>query len=184
MENILNAGRDFFLGIYSYFLPFILLFSSIFSFFGLVEKPEIKEGEFDFEVVYEIDGEIKTIEGTYVCEFGGIDRSFVGASRYWNGYIKDHDGSTSYVLKTIDNSSVVLELNLTAGFFMSDPDNIYDDGTFVFMPDPYIYIVSGDPTIEDPTNELYFEPYEGDAIKIISFEYDPPIENKYGIFVL
>ena len=69
MDKIIGGVQDFFGGIYSYFLTFVLLFSSVFSFFGIVEKPEIKQAEFDFEVVYEIDGEIKTIEGTYVCKF-------------------------------------------------------------------------------------------------------------------
>ena len=75
----------------------------------------------------------------------------------------------------------MLELNLCAEFFMSDPDNMYSDGTLVFMPDPCIYITIFDPNVEDP-EEFYYEVYEGDDIKIISFEYDPPIENTYSIF--
>lgn len=181
MGNFFSGAKDFFSGIYSYILMFVLLVSSVLSFFWIVEKPEIKEGEFDFKVVYEIDGEIKTIEGTYVCEFGGIDRSFNGASRYWNGYIEGHDGSTCYVLKIIGNRRVMLELNLCAEFFMSDPDNMYSDGTLVFMPDPCIYITTFDPNVEYP-EEFDYEVYEGDNIKIISFEYDPPIENTYSIF--
>ena len=180
MDKVIGGVQDFFSGIYSCFLIFVLLFSSVFSFFGIVMKPEIKYGEFDFKLVYEIDGEIETIEGTYVCEFDGIDRSFVGASRSWNGYIKGHDGSTCYLLKTIGDSRIMVELNLTEEFFMSDPDNMYSDGTLLFKPDPYIYITSGDPTIEDPENGLYFELYEGDDIEIISFEYDSPIENSYN----
>ena len=181
MENLFSGVKDYFSNIYSYFLTFVLLFSLVFSFFGIVEKPEIKEAEFDFKVVYEIDGEIKTIEGTYVCEFGGIDRSFNGASRYWNGYIEGHDGSTCYVLKTIDHTRVMLELNLCAEFFMSDPDNMYSDGTLVFMPDPCIYTTTFDPDVENP-EEFDYEVYKGDNIKIISFEYDPPIENTYSVF--
>ena len=181
MENLFSGVKDYFSNIYSYFLTFVLLFSLVFSFFGIVEKPEIKEAEFDFKVVYEIDGEIKTIEGTYVCEFDGIDRSFMGASRCWDGYIEGHDGSTCYVLKTIGNRRVMLELNLCAEFFMSDPDNMYSDGTLVFKPDPCIYLTTFDPNVENP-DEFDYEVYEGDNIKLISFEYDPPIENTYSIF--
>ena len=43
--------------------------------FITVPKPEIKAGEFDFEFTYEVDGEIKNIEGTYVCKFDGISRN-------------------------------------------------------------------------------------------------------------
>ena len=73
MKRIFGGVKDFFGGIYSYFLTFILLISSVFSFFEIIEKPEIKVGEFDFSLTYEIDSEIKIIEGTYVCEFDGIE---------------------------------------------------------------------------------------------------------------
>ncbi|MBQ6601150.1 MAG: hypothetical protein IIX36_05855 [Clostridia bacterium] len=46
-------------------------------------------------------------------------------------------------------------------------------------PEPYVYITSGDDSIEDPANEVTFSLYEGDDVKIISFEYDQPIENTY-----
>ena len=39
------------------------------GFFVSIPKPEIKKGEFDFVLTYEVDGEIDTIEGTYVCKF-------------------------------------------------------------------------------------------------------------------
>ena len=133
-------------------------------------------GEFDFSLTYEIDSEIKTIEGTYVCEFDGIERSFNGASRQWKGYIRDHDDSTCYLLKTIDKGEVKLELDLNPDYFMSDPDFI---DSYDIAPEPYIYITSGDPTVEDPTVGIYFEIYQDDDIKIISFEYDEPIENEY-----
>lgn len=176
MGKFLLAVKDFFSELYSLFLTFVLLISSVFSFFEIIEKPEIKVGEFDFSLAYEIDGEIKTVEGTYVCEFEGIDRSFNGASRQWKGYIKDHDDSSCYLLKTIDKGEVKLELDLNPDYFMSDPDFI---DSYDIAPEPYIYITSGDPSIEDPTNGLFFELYKGDDIKIISFEYDDPIENEY-----
>lgn len=176
MENILNSGKDFISSVYSYFIAVIFVFSSFFSFFEVVERPEIKTGEFDFNLVYEIDGEIKNIEGTYMCEFKGIDRSFGGAGRHWKGYIKDHDGSTCYYLKTVDKGDVMVELDFSAVYFMSDPDFI---DAYDVAPEPYIYITSG-----DLDSGMHFELYEEDDIKIISFEYDEPIENRYGYFVL
>ena len=179
MEQLFDAGRKFYESIVSVFYVIILIISSVFSFLEIIQKPEIKNGEFDFSLVYEIDDEIKTIEGTYVCEFGGIDRSFEGASRYWNGYIAGHNGSTCYELKTTDDGVIKVQLNFSPEFFMSDPDFITDDNIYILKPEPYIYITSGDPSIEDPTNEIFFSIYEGDDIKIISFVYEQPIVNRY-----
>lgn len=141
-----------------------------------IPKPEIKNGEFDFALTYEVDGEIKNIEGTYVCKFDGTSRNLDGVSRDWTGYIKDHDNYTEYVIKTTDEGVIMISLDIRPEFFMSDPDYI---DSYDIVPEPYIFITSGDPTIEDPTNEVSFDYYSGDDVKIISFEYDEPIENTY-----
>ena len=181
MGKIISAGKEFFSGLYSCFVAFIFLISSVFGFLEIIPKPEIKTAEFSFQLTYEMDGERKTIDGVYVCEFDGIDRSFEGASRQWTGYIKDHDDSTCYLLKTTNKCDIKVELDFAPDYFMSDPDFI---DSYEIIPEPYIYITSGDPAIEDPANELFFELYDGDDIKIISFEYDDPIENNYGYFYI
>lgn len=147
--------------------------------FITVPKPEIREGEFDFALTYEVDGETKIIEGTYVCEFDGISRAIDGVSRKWIGYIKDHDYFTSYVLKTTDDGVIKVDLDIDALFFMSDPSYKISENTDDPKPEPYIYITSGDSTVDDPSNAIFFSDYEGDDVKIISFEYDAPIENIY-----
>ena len=48
------------------------------------------------------------------------------------------------------------------------------------MPELYLYITLGNETVEDTTNEVFFDYYEGDDVKIISFKYDEPIENIYN----
>ena len=147
--------------------------------FLTVPKPEVKEGEFDFALTYEMDGETNVIEGTYVCEFDGTSRNIDGVARHWNGYIKDHDDFTSYEIKTTDDGVIKIELDICSEFFMSDPSYKLSENTDVYKPEPYIYITSGNEDVEDSTNEVSFSFYEGDDIKIISFEYDQPIENTY-----
>ena len=141
-----------------------------------IPKPEIKNGEFDFALTYVVDGEEKKIEGTYVCKFDGTSRELDGVSRDWTGYIKDHDNYTEYEIKTTDEGVIMVSLDIRPEFFMSDPDYI---DSYDIVPEPYVFITSGDPTIEDPTNEVSFDYYSGDDVKIISFEYDDPIENIY-----
>ena len=166
---------NFFQKIISMFLAFL----SMLGLFGKGSTPEIKEGEFDFKLVCEVDGELKTIEGTYLCKFDKVEYYLDGVSRQWTGYIKGHEDSTVYVLKTTDEGVIKVNLDICSEFFMSDPGYKANANTDDPKPEPYLYITSGDESIEDPANEILFNLYEGDDVKIISFEYDAPIENKY-----
>ncbi|MBQ6601122.1 MAG: hypothetical protein IIX36_05705 [Clostridia bacterium] len=147
--------------------------------FATVPKPEIKEGEFDFSLTCEIDGETKKLEGTYVCKFEGVSRALDGVGRDWKGYIKDHGDSASYELKTTDEGTIKVDLDICSEFFMSDPNYQNMKSSDDPKPEPYVYITSGDSSVEDPANGITFNLYEGDDVKIISFEYDQPIENTY-----
>ena len=166
-------------GLVLVFVAVAVMFASIHGAFKTVAKPEIKEGEFDFALTYEVDGETKKIEGTYVCEFDGITRAIDGVGRRWNGYIKDHEDFTNYEIKKTDDGVIKIDLNICSEFFMSDPQYQMIVSSEQTKPEPYIYITLGDPTIEDPAKEVTYAIYEGDDIKIISFEYDAPIENTY-----
>lgn len=148
--------------------------------FEKVAKPEITEGEFDFSLTYEVDGTINEINGTYVCKFDGINRALDGMGLRWIGYIKNHDGSTDYELKTTAQGVIKVDLDICAEFFMSDPSYKLSDNTDDPKPEPSLYIESGNTSVENPANEVHVGSYEGDDVKIISFEYDPPIENTYN----
>ena len=174
--TFLGVALGFVLGL----LVSALIAGSFTGVFLSVPKPEIKEGEFDFALTYEVDGEIKKIEGTYVCKFDGISRNLDGVARKWIGYIKDHeDQFTYYEIKTTDEGTIKIELDISSQFFMSDPQYEIVVSSGQTKPEPYVYITSGDPSIEEPSNVVSFDLYEGDDVKIISFEYDEPIENIY-----
>lgn len=175
MKKIALVGIGFLIGL----LVAVLIAASFMGFFVTVPKPEIKEGEFDFALTYELDGETKKLEGTYVCKFEGVSRALDGVGRDWTGYIKDHDDFTDYELKTTDEGTIKVNLDICSEFFMADPFFKINANTDDPKPEPYVYITSGDPSLEDPANEVTFNLYEGDDVKIISFEYDPPVENIY-----
>jgi hypothetical protein len=40
----------------------------------------VKEGRFDFSLTYEVDGEVKTYTGVYVCEYDGVLTTLLGSS--------------------------------------------------------------------------------------------------------
>lgn len=156
-----------------------LIAASFTGVFVAIPKPEIKEGEFDFALTYEVDGETKVIEGTYVCKFDRTSRALDGVGRKWIGYIKDHDDFTDYEIKKTDDGTIKINLDISPQFFMSDPFYKLSASTDDPKPEPYIYITSGDASVENPANEVTLNLYEGDDVKIISFEYDAPIENIY-----
>ena len=152
----------------------IISFFCMLGYIGTPTTPVVKEGEFDFALTYEIDGEIKTIEGTYVCKFEKVEYFLDGINRKWTGYIKGHEHSDMYALKTTDEGIIKVNPDLSPEFFMSDPHYKSGENTDFPKPEPYLYIVA-----EESENEYLLNRYEGDDVKIISFEYDPPIENKY-----
>ena len=156
-----------------------LIAASFTGVFTRVPRPEIKEGEFDFALTYELDGETKKIEGTYLCKFEGTSRALDGVGRDWKGYIKDHSDSTDYEIKTTDEGVIKVELDLDPEFFMSDPHYKSNINLDERKPEPYLFIT---PTEYD-VNESKLNYYDGDDVKIISFEYDAPIENTYKIDV-
>ena len=152
----------------------IISFFCMLGFIGTPTTPAVKEGEFDFVLTYEIDGEIGTIEGTYVCKFEKVEYFLDGINRKWTGYIKGHEHSDMYALKTTDEGIIKVNPDLSPEFFMSDPHYKSNENTDYPKPEPYLYIVA-----EESENEYLLNRYEGDDVKIISFEYDPPIENTF-----
>ena len=114
----------------------ILLTALVFTLVGcglIVERPEVKEGEFNFSVTHEINGEIKTISGVYVCEYDGIDRVLDGVDhREWKGYIKDGTTEEQIKLATAEDGGVVeLNLHFAPEYFMGES---YGDDDEPFSP--------------------------------------------------
>ena len=52
----------------------------VFNYLALRWKQEVKEGRFDFSLTYEVDGEVKTYTGVYVCEYDGVLTTLLGSS--------------------------------------------------------------------------------------------------------
>ena len=84
-----------------------------------------------------------------------------------------------WIWEKTDDGVIKIDLNICSEFFMSDPQYEMIVSSEQTKPEPYVYITSGNENVDDPENEISFSDYEGDDIKIISFEYDEPIENIY-----
>ena len=140
--------------------------------------PSIEKAEFDFSITYEMNGQVKTYNGVYVCEFTGVHKSLYGESRDWKGYVKDvPDGEYAVVaLETNEQGTIYVDLAFFPEYFMSDPDYAENEA-----PKPSLYIIyfTDDPDITSMDHDEYMDFYEAFGIKIISYEYPEPIENEY-----
>ena len=147
-----------------------------------VPRPEVKEGRFNFSITYELNGEEKTFSAVYVCEFDGTSWSLDGGyGRDWKAHTEgDYEGDDDYsavIGKTEDGGDIILFFGIYPEYFMGD--STADRG----IPEPSVYISY--PEDENGATGLVNDPIEVEELygaKIISADYDEPIENTFGLF--
>ena len=148
----------------------VLIFSSC----EYVPEPEIKEGEFPFEIVYEKDGEIVTVNDVYVCEFDGFDwNEGVGKHRKWKGYIKSSGAKELILLEDGD-----LKLAVSVGF----PEYYMSDQSITQIKDltPAIYYIKPNELGGTSSGMLDIEPLlEQYKIQLVSWNFSEPIQNSF-----
>ena len=153
----------------------LLLFSLCLTSCGLtMPRPEVKEGQFDVSVTYEMGGETKTLDLVYVCDYDGVKMSLEGTRyRAWNGHFEGYeDGDVIEVSKTDDGSRIVLSFLIYAEYFMGESDFVD------FYPEAKterIYFEDGIEMI-DYDEELIEKDF---GVRIISINYDEPIKNTF-----
>lgn len=137
--------------------------------------PEVKEGEFDVSVNYEVDGEFKTLNLVYVCEYEGVKSTVEGVSyRAWSGHFVGYaDGDVIEVAKTADGGKIALSFLIYPEYFMGEPD--YKEDFYPHVLTNHIYYEDGVEMIDDD-QELIADEY---GVKIVDCKYDTPIENKF-----
>lgn len=163
-------------------LILVLLVSVMLTSCGLtVERPEVKKGEFNFSITYELYGEVKTLSAVYTCEFDGTSWSLDGGyGRDWKSSTEgEYEGDDTYsaiIGKTEDGGDIILFFGIYPEYFMNDPAS--DRGE----PEPSIYISY--PENENGESGLVNIPEEVEALcgaKIISYKYDAPITNSFKL---
>lgn len=141
-----------------------------------VPRPEIKEGRFNISFTYEYKGEVKALSGVYVCKYDGIDFTlegeyYVAWEESFEGEIKDDVTTVGY---TEDGGEVFISLLMYPEYFMGDPQ--YAEFTPTASLELFYYEGEGGTVIESYNDPETLESY---GAKLISFEYDKPIENSY-----
>ena len=149
----------------------ILLLSTCLTSCEVKPAPKIKEGRFNFSVTYEEWGEAKTVSGVFVCEYDGVNWWDINRDSYANwkeSYEGDiQDGGIIPVCNTDDGGEIFISLLMYPEYFMGDPE--YANYT------PLIRAELWYP--DEQTDDI--ERIAEHGVKLISYEYDEPIENSY-----
>ena len=151
----------------------ILLVVLLSTFVTKVPLPEIKEGRFNFLVTYEVDGEERTCEGVYVCEYAGAYKTLVGRGFKWKGYIENGENEDP-IIQVNEDGVIYLDFGFIPEYFMSDPDAICYD-----IPTPKLYMVYNDDDPDMVCSTMEEDVIAGYGVKLISYEYASPIKNTY-----
>ena len=109
-----------------------------------------------------------------MCKFDGAYVSLVGGGRDWTGYLEEGNGMPELAIQTNDDGVIYIGLGFYPEYFMSDPVTGGKDA-----PVPYISVAITD----GEGMSILYEPEDVEAYcgaKIISYEYDEPIENMFN----
>ena len=150
-------------------------------------EPEVKNAEFSFTLIYEIDGEEKIIKDTLICEYDGIGWN-EGILKYRKWKSKFGSGISKIIL-WVGNDVESLEgfstriMKIQEVFFYPGPAQYYMGdgekephfpGIAYFEQEPGLS--GNDGTEGYLADEKIFERF---GIRVISWECDPPIQNSF-----
>lgn len=152
------------------------------SYFIQVPKPEITYGEFPISITYEINGEIKVMEDTVVCEFAGFEvLGEAGKYRKWKSHLKS--GNERLVLMNGGESELKFEISTSYGqpdYYMGDLRYESIEEYEKKMSDDrylgYVQWENGVQTGRSITKEEVWEKYK---LKILDVQYSQPIHNSF-----
>ena len=150
-------------------LPFLCFIGVVLysMFIDVPAKPEVKHGEFPFELVYEYKGEQITIKDTIVCDYEGISWSLEGGnSRDW---ICEFSKDDEYGLYYIDKENIpdlYIEVPEAPDYYMGDKEVSEEEAHPLI-----IYI-------DESTGTVYQEKDKVDVvdIKLIDWKPSKPLE--------
>ena len=139
-------------------------------------SPEITEGSFDVSVTYEVNGETKTLDLVYLCEYEGTESTIEGTRyRAWHGHFEGYEeGEVIEICKAADGSRIVLNFLIYAEYFMGEPEYAGDFDPRVLAERIYF---EDDVEMISSDQELIAADY---GVRILGVDYDTPIKNTFA----
>lgn len=156
----------------SIILAFGLLMAMAASFLtGIVKAPVITEHDFPFTVTYRLDGDTKTLEGVYRCQFRSTGKGTDPLNRYYEGFhllnpAEEHPAA--YTIAQKDDLELCIIPLFSTRKLMGDSDG--KD----FHYDPYLAVIDSEGyEYEDEEALSHFD------AEIIDWVYPDPVDNSF-----
>jgi len=147
-------------------------------------RPEITYGEFPIRVIFELDGEIQTIDDTVIAEFVGFQSlGTAGRYRVWTSRLKS--GNERLVLLRVENQEYSFVITTRYGlpeYYMGDFYLQSREQREMAMNNRrylgYIRWEDGEMTANHSIRAD--EAWERYNLRIIEVQHSPPIENRFA----
>lgn len=159
-----------------------VLSGAIFMFNSNPPAPEITYGEFPIKVTCEINGKIKVIEDTVICEFDGFENlGSAGKYRKWKAYLKS--GNERLTLLHVENTEIPFDISVSYGqpdYYMGDLRyESKEEYEKKMMDDRYLGYTQWENGVQTGCSIPKEEVWEKCKLKIIDIQYSPSIQNNF-----
>ena len=142
---------------------------------GILKTPTITQHDFHYSATYQLNGETKTLEGIYRCEFVSTGEGIDPLGRYYNGFYPEAPGQSwpdSHIIAQNGDQTLEIVFIFSDAFLMGDgyPGDTYSD----VMPEPYLAVYT--PEGYEYSDEASLAQFDA---QLISWEMPEPIENSF-----
>lgn len=137
---------------------------------GILKMPTITEQDFNYSVTYKLDGETKTYEGIYRCQFEFVGEGVDPLERYYDGvYLTNPDDEYGAAHRIAQKDG--LELCIVNIF---SNEYLMGDGEEEGIEDPYLAVYD-----KEGFEYVDIEMLEKFDAELVSWENPEPIENSF-----
>ena len=140
---------------------------------GILKTPTITQQDFHYSVTYRVNGESKTLEGIYHCEFSHHGDSVDPLTRYYaSEYLPVSGAEDHHILARQGDLRLAIIYSFSGAYLMGD--GFFTDTYEDCVPEPYLAVFDKEGyEYSDPESLAKFD------AQILSWENPQPIENSF-----
>ena len=140
---------------------------------GILKTPTVTQQDFHYCATYRVNGEVKTLEGIYRCQFSHHGSSADPLERYYSGeYLPVSEEEDPHILGRQGDLQLEIIYSFSDSYLMGD--GFFTDEYEESIPAPYLAVFDGEGyEYSDPESLAKFD------AELISWENPQPIENSF-----